>query len=57
MNAIKLYRLERWFYLHKMLLFAKIIRGGEYSCYITALSPTRVISARERPLDIREWGL
>lgn len=33
MNAIKLYRLERWFYLHKMLLFAKIIRGGIFLLY------------------------
>lgn len=33
MNAIKLYRLERWFYLHNMQLFAKIIRGGIFLLY------------------------
>lgn len=33
MNAIKLYRLERWFYLHKMQFFAKIIRGLIFLLY------------------------
>lgn len=28
MNAIRFYRIERWFYLHNLILFAKIIRGG-----------------------------
>lgn len=33
MNAINLYRLERWFYLHHMTLLAKIIRGGVFLLY------------------------
>lgn len=33
MNAINLYRLERWFYLHHMTFLAKIIRGGVFLLY------------------------
>ena len=27
MNAIRFYRLERWFYLHKLTILARIVRG------------------------------
>lgn len=33
MNAIRFYRLERWFYLHKMELFAKVIRALIFFLY------------------------
>ncbi len=37
MNAIKLYRAERWLYLHHLIFLAKIIRGLIfllYNCFI-----------------------
>lgn len=33
MNAIKLYRVERWFYLHHMTILAKFIRGLIFFLY------------------------
>lgn len=33
MNAVKFYRLERWFYLHKMEAFAKVIRAIIFFLY------------------------
>ena len=33
MNAIIMYRIERWFYIHKLTFFAKIIRGGIFFLY------------------------
>ncbi len=33
MNAIKFYRLERWFYLHHLTFVAKIIRGIIFLLY------------------------
>ena len=33
MNAIKLYRLERWLFLHHLILLAKLIRGLIFLLY------------------------
>lgn len=41
MNAIVMYRIERWLYLHHLTLLAKIVRGG-YTCYTTVLFPILV---------------
>lgn len=40
MNAISLYRLERWFYLHHMTIVAKIIRMGIFLLYNSFISYT-----------------
>ena len=31
MNAIVMYRIERWFYLHHLTILAKIVGGGGIS--------------------------
>ncbi len=33
MNAIVMYRIERWLYIHHLTLLAKIVRGGVYLLY------------------------
>lgn len=33
MNAIQFYRIERWLYTHKLVLFAKVIRGLIFLLY------------------------
>lgn len=45
MNAIKFYRLERWFYLHRMTFAAKIIRGIIFFLYNSFIPYTCEIGA------------
>lgn len=55
MNAIVMYRIERWLYFHHLTILAKIVRGG-YFCCITALSPIPVKSEKVQNLDIKAWA-
>lgn len=48
MNAIVLYRIERWFYLHKLIIFAKIIRGGIFLLYNSFIPYTCIIGNRTK---------
>lgn len=38
MNAYKLYKVERWFYLHKMEFFAKIVKALIYVLHNSSIS-------------------
>lgn len=46
MNAVNFYRLERWFYLHKMEFFAKAIRGAIFLLYNSFIPYTCEIGER-----------
>ncbi|WP_293729478.1 hypothetical protein [uncultured Phascolarctobacterium sp.] len=45
MNAISFYRIERWLYLHNLIIFAKIIRGVIFFLYNSFIPYSCLIGA------------